>query len=156
MAASNAHENSIYPSLLPDESDNRDPYGINKHLQLNFFNVIAEPDTSAYNFAVLHEVSEKVYQYSKLGIYRLLAVLIGLPLMLCWGIIFGAYTFFMIWIVAPSRRLSQSLIAECGIHIQTISDAVVAPLYRSFGQVFSSVRINLLNQTVETTKTIQV
>ncbi|CAF3330630.1 unnamed protein product [Rotaria socialis] len=156
MAASNAHENNIYPSLLPDGSDNRDPNGINKHLQLDFFNVIAEPDSSAYNFAVLHEVSEKVYQYSKLCIYRLLAILVGLPLILCWGIIFGAYTFFMIWIVAPSRRLSQSIIAECGIHIQTVSDAVIAPLYRSFGQVFSSVRISLFNQTVEATKTIQV
>lgn len=63
--------------------------------------------------------------------------------MLCWGLLFGAYSFLMIWLAVPARRMCQSLIAEQGLYVQTISDAVIAPLYRSFGQMFSSIRVTL-------------
>jgi hypothetical protein len=76
--------------------------------------------------------------------------------MLFWGLTFGAYTFFMIWIAVPARRLAQSLIAEQGILIQTVSDAVIAPIYRSFGLIWSSVRVNLSSQTIHSTNQIQV
>jgi hypothetical protein len=76
--------------------------------------------------------------------------------MLFWGLAFGAYTFFMIWIAVPIRRLAQSLVTEEGILIQTISDAVIAPIYRSFGLIWSSVRVSLFNQTIHSTKSVQV
>jgi hypothetical protein len=76
--------------------------------------------------------------------------------MLFWGLAFGAYTFFMIWIAVPMRRLAQSLVTEEGILIQTISDAVIAPIYRSFGLIWSSVRVSLFNQTIHSTKSVQV
>ncbi len=119
-------------------------------------NVIAEPDRSAHSCEFLHSASGTVYRYSKLFIYRLLTILVGLPLMLFWGLTFGIYTFLMVWLVAPSRRLFQSLIAESGIYVQTISDAVIGPLYRSFGLMWSNVRINLVNQTINSTKQVQV
>ncbi|CAF1046440.1 unnamed protein product [Adineta steineri] len=140
MAESYADKNGIYPTLPTADTvvhNSRDPYGINKHFQLDFFNVIAEPDQSAYSFDLLHRASRQVYKYSKLFIYRLLTVIFGLPLMLFWGLIIGAYTFLMIWVLTPIRRLNQSMIAEAGIYVQTISDAVIAPLYRSLGQMWS-------------------
>jgi hypothetical protein len=84
-------------------------------------------------------------------------VVIGLPLMLCWGIIFGFYSFAMIWFVAPARRLFQSLIAEAGIYTQTMSDAVIAPVFRSLGYAYSNVRVSFTSQTVNTVpKPVQV
>jgi caveolin 1 len=88
--------------------------------------------------------------------YRLLTILVGLPLMLVWGLVFGVYTFVMVWIGTPMRRLTQSVIAEFGIYIQTISDAVIAPVYRSIGQVWSNVRVTVNSQEINSIKQIQV
>jgi hypothetical protein len=76
--------------------------------------------------------------------------------MLFWGLTFGIYTFLMIWMAVPARRLTQSLITESGIYTQTISDAVIAPLYRSFGMIWSNVRVTLFNQTINSTRQIEI
>ncbi len=76
--------------------------------------------------------------------------------MLFWGLLFGAYTFTMIWLAVPIRRLAQSSIAEFGLYIQTISDAAIGPLFRSMGQIFSNVRLSLFTENVELSKQIQV
>ncbi len=88
--------------------------------------------------------------------YRLLTILVGLPLMLVWGLVFGVYTFVMVWIGTPMRRLTQSVIAEFGIYIQTISDAVIAPIYRSVGQIWSNVRVTVNSQQINSIQQIQV
>ncbi len=89
-------------------------------------------------------------------IYRLLATLIGLPLMLCWGLIFGIYAFAMIWVAAPMRRLIQSAIGEFGVYTQTVSDAVIGPVFRSMGQIYSNIRVSLSKQNIHVTNQIQV
>ena len=86
----------------------------------------------------------------------MLTIIVGIPLMLFWGLAFGAYTFGMIWMAAPMRRLAQSTITEAGIYVQTISDAVVGPLYRSLGLIFSNVRVNLSHETIYSAKTVNV
>ncbi|UJR10197.1 hypothetical protein I4U23_014412 [Adineta vaga] len=79
-------------------------------------NVIAEPDASAYSFEIFHKVSHQAYHYTKAFIYRLLTVLLGLPLMVCWGSIFGTYTFLMIWIAVPARQMTRTYIGK-QIHV---------------------------------------
>jgi hypothetical protein len=101
-------------------------------------------------------MSNTVYHHSKLFIYRLLTILVGIPLMLFWGITLGSYTFFMIWIAVPMRRLAQSVITEYGILIQTATDAVCAPIFRSFGLMWSNVRLNLFNHTIHSAKQVEV
>ena len=76
--------------------------------------------------------------------------------MLVWGLLFGIYTFGMIWMVAPARRLMQSAIAEMGIYVQTICDAVLSPLYRSFGLGLSNMRLSLFNQTPHSPRQIEI
>lgn len=76
--------------------------------------------------------------------------------MLFWGLSFGIYTFTMIWVAAPIRRIMQSVIVEAGIYIQTISDAALGPFFRSMGQIFSAVRVSIFNQQIEAQKTVQV
>jgi hypothetical protein len=76
--------------------------------------------------------------------------------MLMWGLLFGIYTFLMIWLAVPARRLAQSCIGESGIYVQTISDAVIAPLHRSMGQIFSNIRVTLFKANVDATKQIQI
>ncbi|CAF1560668.1 unnamed protein product [Rotaria magnacalcarata] len=155
MSSTNLLHGDILPPSFSDP-ENRDPMRINTHLQLDFANVIAEPDTSAYNFEALHKVSQQIYHYSKIFIYRFLAILVGLPLMLCWGLLFGVYTFTMIWLVAPMRRLSQSFIGEIGLYVQSTSDAIIAPLFRSMGKVYSGVHVSLAKQDLHSIKRIQV
>lgn len=123
---------------------------------MDFFNVIAEPDASAYNFRLFHGISHDVYHYSKLFIYRLLTVIVGIPLMLFWGLLFGIYTFLMIWLAVPTRRLMQSCIAEAGLYVQTACDAAIGPLYRSMGQLFSNIRLFVSKENIELATQIQV
>ncbi|UJR35821.1 hypothetical protein I4U23_028568 [Adineta vaga] len=156
MTDAYATKNEIYPTLPSVEPDTRDPLGINKHFQLDFCNVIAEPDRSAYSFELLHKGSNKVYYYTKIFIYRLLTIILGLPLMLMWGLILGTYTFLMIWIGTPARRLNQSLIAEFGIYIQTVSDAIIAPISRSMGQLWSNIHATISTRQMEAVNQIQV
>ena len=118
--------------------------------------MIAEPDESSYSFQSVHRAAEQVYHYSKVFIYRLLTVVIGLPLMLFWGLLFGAYTFGMIWLAAPMRRLMQSLISEVGIYIQAMSDAIIAPISRSCGNIFSRIQMKLSTEQIHSTKQLQV
>jgi hypothetical protein len=76
--------------------------------------------------------------------------------MLFWGILFGSYTFAMIWIAVPMRRLMQSCIAEWGLYVQTISDAIIGPVHRSMGQMFSSIRMSISKENIEVIKPTQV
>jgi hypothetical protein len=62
----------------------------------------------------------------------------------------------MIWIAVPIRRLVQSYTAEIGAYIQTASDAVIGPIHRSMGQIFSSIRISLAKENIYSTNQIQV
>lgn len=86
----------------------------------------------------------------------MLTIIVGIPLMLFWGLTFGFYTFGMIWVAAPMRRLAQSAITEAGIYVQTMSDAVIGPLNRSLGLIFSSIRMNLSHETIHSSKPVTV
>lgn len=117
---------------------------------MNFDNVIGEPDRSAYTFQGVHTVATNVYHYVKLFIYRLLTTILGLPLMFVWGIVFGVYTFSMIWIMTPARRLSQSLLIEYGTCVQMASDAIIAPVFRAIGLIQSNRRITMKKELIDT------
>ncbi|CAF1166540.1 unnamed protein product [Didymodactylos carnosus] len=138
------------------DTNQRDPHGINKHLQLDWQNVFCEPDPSSHNFSVLWSVSYFTYYYTKLCMYRLLVTLIGIPLVFAWALIFAVYTFFMIYWVAPSRRLFQSLILETGIYINDICSAFIGPVFRAIGQQFSDIRVKLSNEQIQIARQIQV
>lgn len=105
---------------------------------------------------MFHGISQDVYHYSKLFIYRLLTVIVGIPLMLFWGLLFGVYTFLMIWLAVPGRRLIQSCIAEAGLYVQTICDAAIGPIHRSMGQLFSNIRLFISQEKIELVRPIQV
>jgi hypothetical protein len=76
--------------------------------------------------------------------------------MLVWGLFFGVYTFVMIWIATPMRRLTQSATAEFGLYIQTASDAVIGPIFRSVGQICSNVRVSVNSQEINSIKQIKI
>jgi hypothetical protein len=76
--------------------------------------------------------------------------------MLFWGLLFGIYTFLMVWLAVPTRRLIQSVIVESGLYVQTISDAAIGPIHRSMGQIFSNIRVSFFKETVHVEKAIQV
>jgi len=76
--------------------------------------------------------------------------------MLFWGLLFGVYTFLMIWLAVPARRLTQSIIAESGIYVQATNDAVIAPLFRAFGMMLSNIRVTYFNQPSNSTRQIDV
>ncbi len=76
--------------------------------------------------------------------------------MLFWGLLFGSYTFSMIWIAAPMRRLIQSGIVEVGLYVQAVSDAVIGPIHRSMGQMFSNIRLSISKENIELIKPTQV
>ena len=74
------------------------------NLQLNFEDVLAEPDVS-HGFDPIWRSSYVLFTGSRYWIYRLLAALFALPLALVWGITFSLITFFSVWFATPALRI---------------------------------------------------
>jgi hypothetical protein len=72
--------------------------------QLNFEDVLAEPDVS-HGFDPIWRSSYVLFTGSRYWIYRLLAALFALPLALVWGITFSLITFFSVWFATPALRI---------------------------------------------------
>ncbi|KAM3832977.1 caveolin-2 isoform 2-T2 [Vipera latastei] len=90
-------------SPAPSETDknlekapDRDPHGLNSHLKLGFEDVIAEP-TSTHSFDKVWVCSHALFEYSKYLIYKLLTLVLAIPLALVAGILFAVLSCLHIW-----------------------------------------------------------
>ncbi|XP_061496033.1 caveolin-2 isoform X2 [Rhineura floridana] len=71
-----------------EKTPDRDPHGINTHLQLGFEDVIAEP-ASTHSFDRVWICSHALFEISKYLIYKLLTLFLAIPLALVAGILFA-------------------------------------------------------------------
>ena len=69
-------------------------------LQINFFDIIAEPEGS-HSFNTIWGTSYKVYSVTKFWLYRILTLLFGIPCSLFWGIYFACLAFIGVWWITP-------------------------------------------------------
>ncbi|XP_053113171.1 caveolin-2 isoform X3 [Hemicordylus capensis] len=80
-----------------EKAPDRDPHGLNTHLKLGFDDVIAEP-ASTHSFDRVWICSHALFEISKYLIYKLLTLILAIPLALVAGILFAVLSCLHIWL----------------------------------------------------------
>ncbi|XP_017673400.1 caveolin-2 [Chiroxiphia lanceolata] len=124
-----------------DELD-RDPHGMNAHLQLGFEDVIAEPELT-HSFDRVWICSHALFELSKYVIYKLLTLVLAIPLALVVGIIFAALSCLHIWIVVPFVKTCLMVLPSVQTVWKSLTDVFAVPFFQSLGRCFAMVNIRL-------------
>ncbi|XP_037535274.1 caveolin-2 [Nematolebias whitei] len=104
--ASVEEEENIHTSTLVEISDTkplitaRDPRGINDCLKVTFEDVIAEP-VSVRSGDRVWIWSHALFEVCKVWIYRIVSVLLAIPMSVLSGLLFAILNCFHVWLVSP-------------------------------------------------------
>ncbi|CAM4576181.1 caveolin-3 [Lepidochelys kempii] len=122
---------------------NRDPKHINEDvIKVDFEDVIAEP-AGTYSFDGVWKTSYTTFTVSKYWCYRLLSVVLGIPLAVIWGFLFALISFCHIWAVVPCIK-SYVIEIQCFSRIYSLCiHTFCDPLCKALGQIFSSIKLAL-------------
>ncbi|XP_019398956.1 PREDICTED: caveolin-2 [Crocodylus porosus] len=124
------------------KSLDRDPHGLNAHLQLGFQDVIAEP-ASAHSCDRVWICSHALFEISKYLVYKLLTLLLAIPLALVAGVVFALLSCLHIWIVIPFVKTCLMVLPSVQTVWKSMTDVLIAPLCQSMGRCFAAVNIRL-------------
>ena len=83
---------------------NRDPHSMNNYIQVEFNDVLAEPE-GAHSAECIWSNSYKCFNCGKNLCYQILTYLCGLCISLYWGCAFAFVAFGSIWICTPLMRM---------------------------------------------------
>jgi len=124
----------------------RDKEGINIEIDLDFADVLAEPN-SAHGFDPLWRLSFILFSQTKLWIYRILSALLVLPLSIVWAVIFALATIAYVWLLRPLIKIAEVSFAVIKRVWVAALGATVEPLCAAVGAVFANCRANSLVQS---------
>ncbi|XP_053318564.1 caveolin-2 [Spea bombifrons] len=125
-----------------DNSPNRDPHRLNSHLKIAFEDVIGEPPTT-YSFDKVWICSTALFEISKYVIYKILTLVLAIPLAFIAGLLFAILSCLHIWIVMPFVKTWLMVLPSVKAIWKGVTDNLVAPLFSSMGRCFSSVSVQL-------------
>ncbi|KAM8756609.1 caveolin-2 [Acanthopagrus schlegelii] len=144
-------EESIHTSALVEISDTkplinvRDPRGINDCLKVTFEDVIAEPPPVRSGDRVWIW-SHALFEVSRVWIYRIVTVLLAVPVSIISGVLFAIFSCFHIWMVGPcvqclsiGTRWLQNL-------WNIVLDVIVRPVFLSAGKCCGGFSIHLAKE----------
>ncbi|KAI1890214.1 hypothetical protein AGOR_G00151370 [Albula goreensis] len=133
-------EFSDMPPLSQLES--RDPYGINQHLKVEFCDVLAEP--------VSPHSCDRVWVYSSIGFesarlwsYRVLTLLLAVPVSLLSGCLFACVACLHIWCVMPCVQVFHSCLPCVRSLWLSVVNIFIAPLCTSMSRCCASIYVSL-------------
>merc|ERR1712088_741463 len=124
----------------------RDKEGINIEIDLDFADVLAEPN-SAHGFDPLWRLSFILFSQTKLWLYRILSALLVLPLSIVWAVIFALATIAYVWMLRPLIKIAEVCFAVIKRVWVAALGATVEPLCTAVGAVFANCRANSLVQS---------
>ncbi|XP_071350891.1 caveolin-2 [Trachinotus anak] len=126
-------EENIHTSTLVEISDTkplinvRDPRGINDCLKVTFEDVIAEP-VSVRSGDRVWIWSNALFEVSRVWIYRIVTVLLAIPMSVISGLLFAILSCFHIWMVSPCIKCILM-----GMHwLQSLWSIVLSVIVRPF------------------------
>ncbi|CAG0921374.1 unnamed protein product [Notodromas monacha] len=120
--------------------NDRDECGINKHVNIAFGDVIAEPDAT-HGPDAPWKMAYAAFTFVKSGIYGALAAVLGVPLAILWGFIFALLSFVFIWIITPLLRIFALFFAVVRNLFEMVTRTFIEPLFASIGALMSQIRI---------------
>ncbi|XP_071190697.1 caveolin-2-like [Salvelinus alpinus] len=132
---------SIHSYTRPLVKD-RDPRGVNKCLKVTFEDVIAEPP-SVRSFDKVWLWSYALFEVSRLWCYRLISLLLAVPVSLVAGILFAVLSCLHIWLIMPCMQLFL-----INMHwVQTVWSSVlniaITHFFKSMGKCCGSINVRL-------------
>jgi len=117
---------------------NRDPNGVNQHLQVAFEDVLAAPE-GAHSIDCVWKCAYSCFNCSKGCCYNILAIFCGIPSALCWGFEFAFITFAHVWNITPCLRVWT---INCGCaqkFFGTCLQCCLGPICETCGLFFSQI-----------------
>lgn len=136
------------PSVSQFKRQDRDPHNVNDDVQINFADIIAEPD-SFQSTAYVWTTSKFIFSYGKDAAYQFLSFVLGVPLSCFWGLFFALTACMHVWVYAPLKR-SQSIKMGCWAHfLSKLLSVIFDPFFESVGKTFSEVKVHHTVNTVE-------
>ncbi|KAM3877613.1 caveolin-2 [Diretmus argenteus] len=144
-------EENIHTSTLVEISDTkpllniRDPRGINDCLKVTFEDVIAEP-VSVRSGDRVWIWSNALFEVSRVWIYRIVTVLLAIPMSIISGLLFAILSCFHIWMVSPC--IHCILIGTFWLQKlwSIVLDIIVRPFLTSAGRCCGGFSIHLARE----------
>ncbi|CAB1353820.1 unnamed protein product [Coregonus sp. 'balchen'] len=120
----------------------RDPRGVNKCLKVTFEDVIAEPP-SVRSFDKVWLWSHALFEVSRLWCYRLISLLLAVPISLVAGILFAVLSCLHIWLIMPCMQLFLINMHWVQTVWGSVLDIAIAPFFKSMGMCCGSINVRL-------------
>lgn len=109
-------------------------------MQMDFKHFFEE-DEGTKTFHLIYKVLELVYKYTKLAIYHLFVVLVGIPLTIMWALFNGFWVFFLVWLYGPFLKLTIiSTRALLPLYVLSVQ-FLLTPMVDALGRFFSHIRV---------------
>ncbi|XP_015126089.1 caveolin-3 isoform X1 [Diachasma alloeum] len=121
--------------------EDRDPNGLNEHLQVMWEDVIGEPD-GIRSPECAWRLSGHCFRLSRGCCYIFLSILIAPIVALFLGFTFACLSFQHIWCIAPCLRVWKISCAATRAFFTGFTHALVRPCTESIGYLFHNVRIH--------------
>ncbi|XP_038637281.1 caveolin-2-like [Scyliorhinus canicula] len=107
--------------------------------QVPFEDVIAEPaDTQSLDSIWI--CSYVSFECIKLVLYKVLTLVLAIPLAFVFGILFAIITYIHIWFLMPIVKTFMIMQPTFSIIWKTLMDAFISPLYQSMGFSAANIR----------------
>ena len=82
-----------------------------------------------------------IYKYTKLTIYHIFVILIGIPMAILWAIINGIVVFTIVWLWGPAIKLVVLAVYAAAPAFTSPIQAVLAPLADVIARIFRQIRV---------------
>lgn len=92
--------------------------------QLSFEDILAEPE-GAHSLDFAWRLAFRVFGAVKSGVYKLLALIVAVPLAVLWGVLFALLTVLNVWACVPAARA----LAIPGTWVAKVPSLLPAPFY---------------------------
>ncbi|KJH48884.1 Caveolin [Dictyocaulus viviparus] len=129
---------------------NRDEKGINEHVRFGFEDIFGEADTQ-HSFDCVWRLVYKVFTWTRLFVYRLCSLIIGLPAAIVFGILFAIVSVINVFACVPVAKLltiPANWIAKTWCWLV---HAILDPVASSISLLFSSFTIKKYGISSQTT-----
>ncbi|XP_029288303.1 caveolin-2-like [Cottoperca gobio] len=133
--------NSTHTDTRPQIED-RDPKGVNTILKVTFEDVIAEPP-SVRSFDKVWFWSHALFEVSRLWIYRLISLLLAVPVSLAAGILFAVLSCLHIWLIMPCVQLLLINMHWVQTVWGSILSILISPFFTSIGKCCGQITIHV-------------
>jgi len=125
---------------------NRDPNNMNNYIQVEFDDVLAEPE-GAHSADCIWQNSHKCFTCGMSFMYKLLTYCCGICIALGWGCTFAEVAFGTIWFYTPYMRLLSIVLHPVKKIYSIMLSTFLAPFMETIGLMFS--RIHVVNSQGE-------